>query len=343
MIMNFYDMLTKLRRYLRDPDGLIWDVEQLRIYWDDAQIEVAQKINYIERAHSYRYPPSYTWSYMRDWEYQYTDGDKIQCLSMWDQGRMVICYPWESVYWMTSSQTPDDGYRFTHPFESVYGSPADVVKMPLHAQFISSKYVAWDEETITPQEERIIARNDPFYKTRSGSPVSFYLPDKEHNQVVLYPRPSSTTWSEDDRRVSESTGLDDTGGLEVYTEDEYDETDYGLIIETIETSGHLFMVFTSMPDPISMDYEDPLDTWWPQYMLKTIAYAVLERSYGANTDGFIPSLRDYWKMRKDISIKAIKEFKSMKQQDRDYRLGGFTSKSQRSRLRLPSGYPASWP
>lgn len=341
--MNFINMLAKIRRFVRDPDGLIWEAEQLRIYWDDAQIEIAQKVGYLERAHVYRYPPSYTYSYLWDWEYEYTSGDRMQCLSMWNQGRKIITYPWEAAYWMTSVGTPDDGYRSTHPFESVYGAPADPVKMPLHAMYIKSIYAAWDEETITPVIESDIAKADSWYKTHEGIPIQFYLPDTEHNQIVLYPRPSSVTWSEDDRRISENEGLADDGGLYGYTDGDYDETDYGLTIETIETKGQLFLVFTALPESVATDYEDIIDTWWPRFMLKSVMCATLERAYGASTDGFVPSLRDYWKMRKEATIKAIKEFKRMRTTDRDYQLNTQGSKPRRSRLRLTSGYPAIWP
>ena len=62
-------------------------------------------------------------------------------------------------------------------------------------------------------------------------------------------------------------------------------------------------------------------------MLPVIEYATLERCFGADTDGYIPSLKGYWANRKKIGIEAIKLFKNMRTTDRDYRMGGWTEPS----------------
>src|SRR4030042_4089235 len=121
--MKFGDELAIIRRFLRDPDGDIWSDTDIHTFWNDCQQEIFSKVGYIERAHSYKYPPEYTRSYMYDWEKQYTDGTQYQCLMIWQANNEVICYPWEPGYWLTNSDTADAGARFIHPFESVYLSP----------------------------------------------------------------------------------------------------------------------------------------------------------------------------------------------------------------------------
>lgn len=59
----------------------------------------------------------------------------------------------------------------------------------------------------------------------------------------------------------------------------------------------------------------------PSVFLKYIEYGTLERCFGADNDGFIPSLRDYWKMRKEAGIQAIHRMLRMRVKDRDYCLG----------------------
>jgi hypothetical protein len=244
--------------------------------------------------------------------------------------------------------TPDEGYRFTHPWESVYGTPADVVKIPLHAKFHKGKFLAFDEEKIEPLTEREIASNDPYYKIIDGLPINYYRPDDYENTMILYPRPSSVTWDDVSLlREPCSDSFSDTLGEGIITgeDDSFDESDYGIITDTIDTDGNLFMIFESLPDNIEddeSDWDEELE-WWPQYMIPIVECAVLERCFGADTDGFIPSLRDYWRIRKEIGIKAILKFKSMRSLDRDYRLGRFERPQRTRGPRLPSGYPAQYP
>ncbi len=332
---TFNESITRLRRFLRDPDALIWDDDQIRIYFNDAQLELAQKIAYIERIGAYRYPPLYNWSYQWDWEIQHIDGDQYQCLNIWTTRAYVISYPWEAGYWFDSMSTHDDGTRFIHPWESLYCSPADVVKIKLHSKFNKMKFAAFDEGKIEPLSEKEISSDDPYYKTVTGEPSNYYRPDEYENDLVLYPRPTSSTWP------TGTEGFDDAGGIVAYFLDSFDTTDLGLSIDVISTEDNLFLIFEAIPDEISdddSDWDDEIE-WWPPYMVPMIEYATLERCYGADTDGFIPSLRDYWETRKKVGIETIKVFKQGRLTDRNYRMGG-TSRLAIKHPRLPAGYPA---
>ena len=345
---TFAQSLIRIRRFLRDPDALVWDSEQIRIYFNDSQSEIAEKINHIEKVRAYPYPPVWTWAYHWDWEVQHIDGDKYQSLQKWGTRDMIICYPWEPGYWLDSSDTADDGGRFSQPWESAYLAPADVIPIPLHNKLNRTKFVAYDEQSIEPITERELSQSDPWYKTHSGTPDSYYRPSEYENTMVLYPRPSSIVWDTNSllSDVDPSESFSDTlsEGIIVYEEDAFDEQDKGIIFDTVDAADHLFMIFEAIPDDVPEDsdeWDDELSSW-PSYMIPMIEYATLERCFGADSEGFIPSLRDYWETRKKIGIETIKTFKLNRLTDRDFRLGGSRKPSKPAHPRLPSAYPDPW-
>jgi hypothetical protein len=440
---TFNESLDRIRRFLRDPDGLIWPDEDIRIYWNDSQLEIADKIGFIEKINAYSYPPLWTWAYQWDWEIQHIDGDKLQALNNWPVRNMVISYPWEPGYYLDSMSTMDDGTRFIHPWESVYCSPADAVKIPLHEKFHKGKFVAYDELEIDITSEKEIAENDPYYKTKIGSPVSCYRPSEFDNTMILYPRPSSIVWDDSNLLSDDTTdslvasspvdvfpndpisialtisdwglgyhygdvltvvqtdpsstitkgsgctlfvyGIDASGhilvlnvltnglgysdannlapsgghgsgckidiivtvkgGIVSYQEDAFDESDTGIIFDTVDAEDHFLMIFEAMPDEVAEEvdtWDDEL-TFWPPYMISLVEHSTLARCFGADTDGFIPSLRDYWELRKKIGIEAIKLFKLNKLTDRDFRMGGVSRPMRSAHPRLPSSYPRQYP
>ena len=340
---TFLEHLKILRRFLRDPDALIWSNETLRLFWNQSAIELSQKVGLIDRAHAYRWPPSFTYSYTYDWEREFLEGDLYRCFEFWHAGGVVCTYPWEPGADSASNMPGDQGYRYTHPFEIFYGAPGDPVRVPLHQDLVAPTFAAFDEYQIAPITERELAQTDPNYKTVSGSrPLYYYRPDTQQNEAVIYPRPSMVSWSEEDIRTGPGVAFDDAGGIIIGEDGALDETDYGIITEEIPTLGHLFMIFNSLPPPVE-DYEDVID-WDLPPSIAAVRYGTLERAFGANTDGFIPSLRDYWHLRKEASIKALKIQDRMQLTDRDFRLGGDQARRQvKPHLRLPSSYPEQWP
>lgn len=328
-----------MRRFLRDPDSNIWSDNDILTYWNDAQLEIASKIGYIEKVNAYKYPPEWTWAYMPDWERQHTDGDRYQCLTLWQAENAVVCYPWEPGYWLDNSDTADSGYRFTHPWEGVFtGSPADIVPIPLHDRFNAMKFMAYNERELCPIDRKNLSLRDGFYRTAAGTASNYWHPDEERNQFVPYPRPSNVTF--DDGSLTDT--YDDAGGIVNWEEAALDETDRGLITETLDTDDKFLAVFEAIPDDVSDDPGDwySTDIDWPAFLVKYFRYGTLERCFGADTDGFIPSLRDYWRQRKELGILGIKRFKAMRRQDRDYRLGGGRGKTTSRHPRLPASYPA---
>lgn len=325
---------TRLRRFLRDPNGDIWSSLDLQTYFNDAQVEIAQKTNILVRVEAHYYPPRYDYSYTYDWEKGYIEGDSYQMGQINQASGDWITYPWEANYYLDTQLTQDDGYRFMYPWEAHYvAAPADPPGVLLHAQFDKMRYIAYDRQKIEPIDEKYLQNTDRFYRTRSGAVTNYWQPDDYSNLFYLYPRPSSTNVQEPD--ITDT--FDDAGGSNPSAEAWLDEGDYGLVTDVVNTEGALFMVYSAQPVDI---VETTDESEFPAFMVKYIEYATLERAYGADTDGFIPSLRDYWKTRKEIGLKALAKFQRLTLGDRDYRLGGQPQTAASKRLRLPDGYPA---
>jgi hypothetical protein len=337
---SFADQLTIIRRFLRDPNGDVWTDYDVLTYWNDALLEIARKVGYIEKVHTYKYPPEWSNSYIYDFEYEYTNGDRYQALSQWQARSQVITYPWEPGYFLTNSDVADDGSRFTHPWEAFYSSPADYVPSPFHFKFHRAKYIAYDEETLTYASRKSLSSQDSHYRTAQGGAICYWRPDETSNQIVLYPRPSGVTFDDGGLPGSPIETYSDTGGIQTWDEAYLDERDTGIITEAIETEKRIFMVFEAIPNLVPDDpgswYED-ID--FPAFMLKHVRYATLERCFGADTDGFIPSLRDFWNTRKEIGISIIKKYKSLRMTDRIFVLGGGMASRVSKHPRLPSSYP----
>lgn len=440
--MNFLDVIVKARRYLRDPEALIWDAEQLCLYYNEAQIEIAQKTGLITRARTMRYPSQTAISYMWDWEYEHTHGDKLPVIkpfrifeqltitdhSGYTKQGAVMLYPWEATYNTTAVDSVDEYYRNTQYWEAYYVSTAEPPRVILNENIDAIRYAAMDETTIEFKPEKDIALQDPYYKTTEGESAYYYFPDDYHNQLVVYPistirfaavylmangqrlsggitvadsysaiikdkifkdtvsfysdkahchsweyssshagadtyrighynsthqRQYIHDWEYDVLEVHEPTKDPDTYEIMYYWE--YPDTTGTLpgftatndeedtVTEPVlERLNNLFLIYDYLPSDVE-DYAADLSDW-PPYLMQVIIAGMLERAYSADTDGFIPSLRDFWKMKKDMGIMAMKIFRQHKYRDRDYRLGGGQRTAGVKRYpRLPSTYPATYP
>lgn len=314
---TFNDNLTILRRFLRDASAVIWETAAICRYWNQAAHEVAQKIGFQEEAGVIAYPPQWDGSYMHDWEIDEISGDVYRCLDVAQYQSMVVAYPWEAQY---DNDVNDDNYRCTHPWEAQYADVADPIKLPLPTYLESIVYAAFDETEITPITEKELSLSDAYYRTTTGTPIHYWRPDIQHNEVVLYPAPSSVSWEDDASSF---------------------EDDEGLVTDLLETGDQLFMIYRATPTEVtSTTYADDI-TWCPVFVMAAIRAGTLERAFGADTDGFIPSLRDYWKMRKEAAIMALKILVQSRMQDRDIRLGGSGHGGRPPYPRLPDHYPSA--
>ena len=335
--MTLSATLTKLRRFLRDPDGAIWTDADLLTYWNDAQVEIAQKTLILSNVEAHHYPPEYNYTYTHDWEKQFVEGDSYCPVeqSMTREG-MSFTHVWESAYYLDTISTTQSGYRCTHPWEAYYAAPDGFVPVPLHAQLDRMLFAAYDREQIAPASRKEISEGNAYYQTQTGSPTHYWRIDDYSNQIVLFPQPSMVIVNYDYPDILDDPATE-PNPVTTSTEEWLDDSDTGLITDIINLDDSLFMVYQSIPSDITAWTDD---TDLPPWFLKGVECAALERSYGADTDGFIPTLRDYWKVRKDLHIKLIGKFKVMRLTDRDFVMRSFLKPACSRHGRLPGNYPA---
>jgi hypothetical protein len=163
----------------------------------------------------------------------------------------------------------------------------------------------------------------------------YYRPDIYSDLFTLYPRPSDVTYQLPDY----VDVLGDDGGLWVEDEAIVMPDDTGLNSEPINTEDAVFFWYDVIPDPI--DNWSDSECQWPDWTLKWVMAGTLERAFGADNDGYIPSLRDYWKQRKDLAVQVALKVMRRRGNQVKYRMG--EGLSRRTRVRggsLPSTYPA---
>ena len=66
--MDWSDQRERIRRFLRDPDGLIWsDALLLRLY-NSEQEQLHQTVGLLDQARIVRTPPMFDFAISHDWE-----------------------------------------------------------------------------------------------------------------------------------------------------------------------------------------------------------------------------------------------------------------------------------
>ncbi|MHB8123108.1 MAG: hypothetical protein ACYDG4_13240 [Desulfuromonadaceae bacterium] len=346
--MTWANSNTRMRRFLRDPDKKIWSDPILLSLFNDVQKEIQIKTNFLEDVREVHVPPLYDMSYLQDWEWAFLSSQtgNYQALKFHQQAEIAFCYRWEpqAVWGLVDATETDEGSHCTHPFEYfMVGTPGDIVPLQLPPGFHNAKFVAWDREPIDPLTRKAISQDDPSWASRTGIPFGYWRPDQLDDTFCLYPLPSSVTWED---VAGEGMVISTEGGTE---SSEYGAIidagtmmsggEYGIVTDVIETENTALFVYTKQPTAL-VDVNDESD--FPAYLQKYIEHGTLERAYVVDNDGKIQSLREYWAMRKDLGLKAIRRFQSLRTQDRDYRLTtkgapGFRTRRQ---PRLPDSYPA---
>lgn len=342
------DELTKIRRMLRDPDGAIWSEPILRHLWNDVQQDLQHKTSVLEDVEAQRVPASFQFAYQQEWEYRYLPSDQsqfYQCLSQHDDN--AFCFRWETQQVAgIAADVADYGIQFTQPWEAFMSeTPGMVVKMRFPHNFNTMKFIAYDQNPIDAVSRKQVQSSDPSHMTHEGEPIAYYPYDEADNSYVLYPRPSTAFVHEVDGE-----------GVALFAEDDTEDTDEGTIavrtgstdsgelgaaLDIIDTVDSVFMVYDVSPADMLAASDEPD---YPDFLRKYVRHGVVSRAYGANTDGRIRSLSDYWGMRYTLGIQFIKRYMSNRRVDRDYRLtsGAIPGRSRRH-PRLPDRYPASYP
>lgn len=327
-MLSLGNSLEHLRKILRDPDGAIWSDAVLLNYWKRALIEVAQTTGATVAAEVRKYPQEYTWTVFFEWERQFTEGDAWTPLANWEAGEAAICYAWEASYAGDSDEYVT-GYAVTHPWESAYAEPYQLMPVKVGGRHLKTIYAAYDESTIDLITQQALGRLDQFYRTREGKTTHWYWWDTTDMTIGLYPRPAPVL---DDLEVGEY--FDDDGGIVIFEDGKYETSDTGLVDDSLETADNLFLVYQRYDSPTTMWDEADYPKWLRHY----IEACVLEYAYSADTDGFVPSLRDYWTMRKKAGFEIVKRLKSVGMRDRIIQRGGSARRGVRVEPLLPSNY-----
>lgn len=324
--MDWTEQLTRIRRWVRDPNGDIFtDPFLLRIYNDEHQ-QIFSMLGTVMDVKVIRTHPEFQGSYTQDWEWKfsgYSYGDVYQVGLLDDASETVYLNVWEAEQLKAYGATSyEQGDVYTQPWEAWAVSAAWFPPpIPMPENFASAVYVSYDRDRVDPESKREIIRNDDMtWKTRAGGDVwSYWRDSKVNNWIRVYPIPT-LTWQ-------------DTA----YASGDPDEAEYGE--NTVDVDNNLLVVYTTDPDEILGGSNE---STLPPYFHKYVEYGVAERALRANTDGRIESLADYWGLRKKAGYEVIKKWKRLKMSDRNIQFktqnGDYGRQRQRF-PRLPSTYP----
>lgn len=409
--MKLHEQLKRIRRFLRDPNGNIWDRVLLLNIFNDVQKELQVKTRALEDVAVLRCPPFYQSSYLYDWEWAFKIGTKVH-RALYDQGHYVFCHRFEpQVNLGFSSDANDEGAHFTQPWEAWMGYvPGDQIRVSFPSNFHAVEMLAYDREPLEYRTKKDISNCDSSYVSRTGETRWYYREDDLDNSFIPYPIPSTVEWNDvtdsadpdyiytfdfeeegeylggigEQWTVTDSTNVreytfpfeldvgayedssfrgmylfelayqvsgqygmvqyisgesaDDNGTI-VQLNGALFDGDEGIAVEYVDDENNFLLVYEVNPEDLQADADE---SDFPDFMQKYIEHGVIARAYGANTDGKIQSLSDYWDMRFRTGVVAIGKYKSKRLEDRDFRMvtPGVPARRTLRRPRLPDAYPA---
>ena len=341
------DELTKVRRYLRDPDGNIWTEPFLRHLWNDVQNDLQNRTRILEDVIAQRIPDLYHMSYLFDWEWSYLNtqySEFYQALRKHDE--YVFCYAWEPQHVTgISTDTEEVGCHFTQPWEAFMGlTPGEEIRMKFPKNYRSVKYIAYDEEPIVATTRKRVQSTDASYLTHTGEPTAYYLHESLDRSYVLYPMPSTAFLDDPVGEgvaffVEDDTESSDTGTIAIRTGSS-ETSNVGASVDIVGVANNVLLIYEIRPTEVET-ISSEID--FPAFMTKYVRYGVLARAFASNTDGNIPSLARLWGERYELGVRTVKKYMQNRLKDRDYRMTTRPTSTPRSRRlpRLPDTYPAS--
>jgi hypothetical protein len=336
---------TKIRRFLRDPEGNICEDAFLLGLWNDEQRLFSRENGLYETPLILRVPPQFQMSYCFDCEWaqnQHAQGRSYRFGVYNRQSPMVCTALWElEALGISTGADAEQGTRFTHPWEAyAITSPADLAPNWWPSDFHSVVLLAYDNEPLEPITWKQMVAEDLSYRSTQGEPQNFVIKDDLSEEFYLYPRPAAV-WDDvtgsgmvidtDFATETAETGtiLDATGAETTATE--------GAAFDYLRSDDNILLIYKNrLPDIV----DDTDELGLPRYLQKYLEHGVLSCAYRANTDAKIQSLADYWEWRKTIGKQALLRFRYLRLSDRDFRLtGGQAAPRQRKGPKLPSHYP----
>ncbi len=186
--------ITRLRRYLRDPDGNVWSDDLLLDLWAEVSHDLQQRTRVLETATGINIAPSWPASILFEWEWAYMGKSRAHRALRPQQGYTVSAV-WETQqYAGLTPSSSETGTMYTHPWEAFEISPAEPPYWPLPHDFGTMRAAYHDREPIVPVRREEI-RTDSTWKTHAGEPWA-YIPEEGERSFTLYPRPSAK-WVDD--------------------------------------------------------------------------------------------------------------------------------------------------
>ena len=195
--MKFSDVETRIRRYLRDPNGSIWSQSLLIDLFNQAQDQFNKDTRILVKIGGVHVPGINDFTISYEWENEYTYGSTRRFGEYYDATTYLCTYKWEVAELRGYTPTDTDGYRTTHAWEIYSTSNAvedwDILRFP--NDYSESVLVAYNKKQLSRTNETQIMSLDSTYKTRSGEPY-VYIPiyQDQEREFALYPRPSSVTF-----------------------------------------------------------------------------------------------------------------------------------------------------
>lgn len=342
--MDLEAQIKRIRRFLRDPDANIWDDDTLINLYNDVQEDLQNKTLILEDLRAIPVPQTYQFAYMHDWEWQYLPSTVTrfyQCFNHNQQSDLISIHDWEQQQlWSIDPDVSDVGAHFSQPWESFFTTPGEEVKMKFPEDFRQLKHISWNREPLEFKQKSEIMWMDPSYKQYTGNPVCYYRPDELDNEFVLYPRPEESNWIDGDGMSLFEDGdtvSDEEGTILRRYESTLSQTE-GIAVDIVDADHNVILFYTQN----TRDLEVVTDvSSLPIYLRKYVEYGVISRAYGANTDGRIASLSDFWMKKYELGIEVIKRYKFHRHKDRNYKLKtkGTMLSTRKKHPRLPSTYP----
>jgi hypothetical protein len=196
--MTWAEQLARIRRFLRDPNGLIWsDALLLRLY-NAEQDDLYTQLGLIEGAWAACLPPRFEASYTHDWEWAFaphSDGEVYLWSRYSDLYGYAVTHRWEPETLAGTSGTSDVGDHYTHPWEAYTSITPGVVPPSLIPEnFDNIEWISWDKRVLEPTHLADPQRMDPSWMTRTGIPFQYWRDEKISSRVYLYPIIDSLTW-----------------------------------------------------------------------------------------------------------------------------------------------------
>lgn len=327
--MDWSDQLTRIRRWVRDPDSNIFtDAFLLRLFNDELN-SLHNQMGVVADVKVIRTHPEFQSAYLFDWEWAHNDnasGEVYQAGDYYDAGDEVYQHIWEPESLKGYNATTScAGTFYTQPWEAwVADTPYFPPPIPMPSDFGEMVFIAYDKDEITPESKsELLSRDDQTWKTRTGEPLTYWRDEQNSNWIFIYPLPT-VEWQD---------------SYDAETDPEEAEYATGTPLPMEE---NILAVFRSQANEIEDDNDE---STLPSFLHKYAEYGTAARALRANTDGQILSLADYWDMRKKAGQEVIKRYKTQKMAGRNFcfkpQNGGRPSR-QRRHPRLPSEYPDNW-